>query len=88
MKTKIRIAVLALALLMAAGGVALANGDLEIPRWVISSGATEAASGDISLNATLGQPIIGEVSNGEVTLGQGYWYGGDGYRVYLPLIQK
>jgi hypothetical protein len=88
MKTKIWIAILLTALVLAAGITALANGELELPRWAISSGATDASNGDITLNATLGQPVVGEVSDGEVTLGQGYWYGGSSYATYLPIILK
>jgi hypothetical protein len=92
MKTKILILALVLALFLVVTGVALANGGLEMPRWVLGSGASDSAAGDVILHATLGQPVTGVVSSGDVTLGQGFWRGGDlpegEYDIYLPLIQR
>jgi hypothetical protein len=92
MKTKILILALALALFLAVTGVALANGGVELPRWVLGGGASDSAAGDVTLHATLGQPVTGVVSAGGVSLGQGFWRGGDlpegGYDIYLPLIQR
>ena len=87
MRTKILI--LALALFLAAAGVALANGGVESPRWVLAGGVSDSAGGSVTLRATLGQPVVGVVTSGggDVTLGQGFWHGG-WYRTYLPLIQK
>jgi hypothetical protein len=94
MKTKVKIWVLVLALFLTMAGVALAS-DVDLPRWVLSGGATDATTGGgTTLRATLGQPVVGLVasSGGEVTLGQGFWCGGslpEGlYRVYLPLVEK
>ena len=67
--------------------MAWANGSLALPRWALSGGASESAAGDVVLRATLGQPVTGAVSTGDVTLGQGFWHGG-GYDVYLPLVLK
>jgi len=69
MKTKILILALLLALLLAVAGVALANGVVELRRVVLSGGASDSAAGDITLHATLGQPVAGIVSGGDVTLG-------------------
>ena len=92
MKTKILILALVLALSLVVVGLALANGGIELPRWVLSSGASDSASGDVTLRATLGQPVVGVVSGGDVTLGQGFWHGGGlpegGYDIYLPLVQR
>ena len=92
MKIKILILVLVLALFLAVAGAALANGNIELPRWVLGGGASDSSTGDVTLHATLGQSVVGVVSAGDVTLGQGFWHGGDlpgdGYEVYLPLIQK
>ncbi len=92
MKTKILIFTLVLALFLGVAGVALANGDVELPRWVLGGGASDSAGGDVTLRATLGQPVVGVVSGGDVTLGQGFWHGGSlpggGYDIYLPLIQR
>jgi len=87
MKTKILI--LVLALFLAATGVALANGDVELPRRVLGGGASESAAEGVALHATLGQPVVGGVSRGDVTLGQGFWGGATpGYDVYLPLVMR
>ncbi len=87
MKTKILILALVLALFLAAAGVALANGSIELPRWVLGGGASDSAAGGVALHATLGQPVVGVVSGGDVTLGQGFWCGATpGYNIYLPLV--
>ena len=92
MKTKILILALVLALFMLATGVALANGSVELPRWALGGGVSDSAAGDVGLRATLGQPVVGVVSGGEVTLGQGFWLGGGlpigGNDVFLPLVQR
>ena len=87
MKTKVLILALVLALTLAATGVVLASNGIEFPRSVLSGGATDSAGGGVSLRATLGQPIVGVISGGDVTLGQGFWFGGTrSYGIYLPLI--
>jgi len=89
MKTKILILALVLALFLAAAGVALANGDVELTRRVRGGGASDSAAEGVALHATLGQPVVGGVSRGDVTLGQGFWGGATpGYDVYLPLVMR
>jgi hypothetical protein len=92
MKTKIPILVLVLVLSLVLGGLALANGGLELPRWALGGGASDSAAGGTALRATLGQPVVGVVSAGVVTLGQGFWHGGSlpegGYDLYLPIIKR
>ncbi len=87
MKTRILILVLVLALFLVATGAALANGVVELPRWVLGGGASDSAAEGVALRATLGQPVVGVVSGGDVTLGQGFWCGATpGYNIYLPLV--
>jgi hypothetical protein len=87
MKAKILILALVLALFLAAAGVALANDGVEWPREVLGGGASDSAVGGTTLRATLGQPVVGVISGGDVTLGQGFWGGATpGYNVYLPLV--
>jgi hypothetical protein len=89
MKIKLLILALVLALSLLAAGAALADNGFELPRWVLGSGATDATAGSVSLHATLGQPIVGVVSSGQVSLGQGFWHGGSrGQDIYLPLVLK
>jgi hypothetical protein len=86
MKTKILI--LLLVLFLGVVGVALTqSGGLDLPRWVLSGGASDSAGGDVTLRATLGQPLVGVISSGDVTLSQGFWHGSE-YDIYLPLVQK
>jgi hypothetical protein len=86
MKTKILI--LLLVLFLGVVGVALTqSGGLDLPRWVLSGGASDSAGGDVTLRATLGQPLVGVISSGDVTLSQGFWHGSE-YDIYLPLIQR
>ena len=87
MKTSMLILALMLALILVAAGVALANGGLSRPREVVGGGASDSTAGDVTLRATLGQPVVGPVSGGGVTLGQGFWRGAPwGYKIYLPLV--
>jgi hypothetical protein len=90
MKTKLLI--LTLALLLAVASVALANDIVEFPRWVLSGGASDSSGGVLTLQATLGQPVVGVVSGGDITLGQGFWLGGillgQGHDIYLPLVSR
>jgi hypothetical protein len=91
MKTFTRILPLALALSLLVAGLVLAAGDLERPREVLSAGASEStAAGGVSLQGTLGQPLVGIVSGsgGRITLGQGFWHGAAQYRIYLPLATR
>lgn len=89
MKTKILIFSLVMVLSLAIVGLALANNGVAVPRWVLGGGASDATAGDTTLRATLGQPMVGVVSDGNVTLGQGFWHGGSsGHNIYLPLVQR
>jgi hypothetical protein len=89
MKTKILILVLVFSLSLIVIGSALADGCIELPRWVLGSGVSDSAGGGATLRATLGQPVVGVVSNGDIALGQGFWIGSSGrYPIYLPLVQR
>ena len=58
--------------------VALAQGTAAINWWVLGGGGAPSSGGNVSLNDSLGQPIIGPSSGGNVALGSGYWYGNYG----------
>ena len=92
MKSKKLILLLILALFLVVAGMTMAKGVVELPRWAMGGGASDSTAGDVSLRATLGQPVIGTVSGGDVTLGQGFWLGGrlpEGESdIYLPLVQR
>ena len=91
---KIKILILVLILLMATAGAALASASIELPRWVLGGGASNATAGSVGLRSTLGQPVVGVVtsSGADVTLGQGFWHGGNlpagHHYIYQPLVQK
>jgi hypothetical protein len=55
--------------------LALAQGTAAINRWVISGGGGPSSGGNVTFNDTLGQPIVGPSSSGNVWLGAGYWGG-------------
>ncbi|MBU0495304.1 MAG: hypothetical protein KKA73_22740 [Chloroflexi bacterium] len=65
----------ALGLLGLAGGAALAQGSAAIEWWVLAGGGGRVSSGAVVLYDTLGQPVVGSASGGNITLGDGYWYG-------------
>jgi hypothetical protein len=81
-------AVLLAGLVIATG--ALAQGTAAIERWALgSAGGESTGAGDVALNSTLGEPIIGPSSGGSVSLGAGYWHGGAvDYRIHLPLVLR
>jgi len=60
-----------LALLLVTGGVS-AQGGPAVPWWVVSGGGAASGGGTVTLNDTLGQPVVGDASGGEVTLRTGY----------------
>jgi hypothetical protein len=51
-------------------GLALANGSVELARWVLGGRVSDSAVGSTTLRATLGQPVVGVVSSGDVTWGK------------------
>ena len=87
-----RTAILAITLLscvLIAAGV-LANGTPGIDWWVFGSGGGGASGGNVTLDATLGQPIIGTSSGGSTSLEAGFWPGAGEvtYDVYLPQVSR
>ena len=83
------LAVALLAGLMLARG-ALAQATPALERWVVgSAGGQSTTAGEMIVNSTLGEPIVGPSSGDSVSLGAGYWYGAARqYMVYLPLVLR
>ena len=54
-------------------GGALADSITTIDWWVVSGGGGESSGSTVTLNDTLGQPIIGTSSNGNISLQASYW---------------
>jgi hypothetical protein len=74
-KRTIRILLAILGILGLAGAALAQGGTPAIDWWVLAGGGAPASGGTIVLNDTLGQPIVGSSSGGDVALGAGYWYG-------------
>lgn len=76
MRARIPIWSLSVALLLAlAIPVALAQQAAELPWEVIGGGGAPSAGPGVTLNGTLGQPMIGPSTAAGTDLGAGYWYG-------------
>jgi hypothetical protein len=58
--------------------------------WVLGSGGGPSSGGTITLDGTLGQPVVGVSTNGVTTLSAGYWFAGhvSGNTSFLPLIMR
>ena len=61
---------------------------LDLSWTVLGAGGGHAASASYSLEATLGQPLVGPSSGSAVTIAAGFWQDQAGYRVYLPIVLK
>jgi hypothetical protein len=74
MKKRVILAVLAaLAMGLVGMGVALAQGTHLVDRWIIAAAGTRSTGGDVTLDDTFGEPIVGPSSGGDVSLQAGYW---------------
>ena len=73
-------------------GVALAStaggGGPFISRYVIGGGGGHAAAAPYTLDATVGQAVIGTVSNGSEELCAGFWCGLGPQPIYLPIALR
>jgi hypothetical protein len=84
---------IAVCLLLGAGQalqVAQASDPPGIGWWVLSPGGGPASGEAITLNATLGQPVVGQSSAGSTLLKAGYWAAapeGEAM-IYLPVLRK
>lgn len=92
---KLTVITITLALLLGlAAGIARAGSSAHYAvNWqVLAGGGGPVATGGVSLNGTLGQPVVGPAAGGGVTLGAGYWCGSSsrsaGFELYLPLILR
>lgn len=55
--------------------LALAQSPTEIDWAVVAGGGGASNTGELTVDDTLGQPVIGFAQAGETSLGAGYWYG-------------
>lgn len=75
-------------------GVAMAAELPSLKWYVIGGGGGPMVNGKTEINGTLGQPVVGLVSEGKYSLYAGYWAGvedvylpADEY-IFLPLIRR
>jgi hypothetical protein len=90
MKTKRLIPAVALALVVVSlSAVAVfALSDAAVDWWVVASGGAPSSAGGITMNCTLGQPVVGQSAGGDVALSAGFWSAGGVYSTYLPLVMS
>jgi hypothetical protein len=87
----IKIAVVVLVAMVAAGGVLAVRASplaLDIDRYVIGGGGGHSEAGSFVLDGTVGQAIAGTVNSYPYDLCAGFWCGMGGYKVYLPLVLR
>lgn len=85
-----------LLILLLAGVVRAGSSDNFAINWqVLSGGGAPAATGNVTLNGSLGQTAIGPSTGDNLSLGAGYWYGSNllsiapgNEPVYLPIILR
>ena len=86
-----KIVVLSLVLFcsLVVAGIVWADGVPTIPWSVIGGGGGHLEVAPYILDGTIGQPVVGWVSNLPYELCAGYWCGAViPYRVYLPLVLR
>jgi hypothetical protein len=79
--------VLVVALAFAAAAFAGGDGPA-IDWWIIGGGGGGASGGNVTLDSTLGQPIVGPSRAGNAWLGAGYWYAEQPVQVFLPMVAR
>jgi hypothetical protein len=93
MKT-IRIVTLVLALSLLLAGLAGSAEPDAIDWWVLAGGGgPRSGNGQMSLDATLGQPVTGPSAGGDTRLNDGYWQpmpepAVPDYHIYLPVVLR
>ncbi len=71
------------------GVVGAAGGGYDLPWSVLGGGGGSLGNGGITLDGTVGQPVVGQVSASSYALCTGFWCGAAGeYRVYLPVVLR
>lgn len=88
---KMKILALSLAVLLLILGIGVSSAVLtatyDIDWWVFSGGGAPSSVGNVTLDGSLGQSIIGNSSSANYELDAGYWLRGV-YEVFLPLVLK
>jgi hypothetical protein len=85
---------LLLFILLGAAHLARADGPAyTLDWWTVDGGGGQlsSAGGEYVLNGTTGQPDAGVLSDGDYTLGGGFWGGAEvavTYNIHLPLVLR
>ncbi len=79
---------LVLAALLLVTSVVLAANGYEISRYVIGGGGRHSEADPYTLDATVGQAVVGVTSSDSYELCAGFWCGMGEYKVYLPIILR
>ena len=61
---------------------------LEVQRYVIASGGGHSEAGDLTLDGTVGQAVVGTTTQGTFDLCSGFWCGMGTYNLYIPLAMQ
>ena len=71
-------------------GTAFALSIPTVDWWVFGGVGARSIGGDIAINDTIGQSMIGSSTGGDITLEAGYWFSGIGTspetHIFLPLV--
>jgi hypothetical protein len=59
----------------------------QIDWWVVAGGGDRSVQGEIVLEDTIGQPVVGASQPGSPGLSAGYWVR-QGSVLYLPVVRK
>ena len=73
------------ALVLGGMGQTVAQGSVQMNWWVIAAGGAPSSGGAVTIDDTLGQPVIGPAEGSTVSLGAGNWYPGSGPAAVSPL---
>lgn len=86
---RLRALVVLLMLIVALAAVEAAASDgFAVTRYAFNGGGGVSQVGDLRLTGSVGQPIVGSGSNGEVSVDSGFWWGpAVSHAAYLPLVR-
>ncbi len=83
---RLSLIVIAAVVALAGAGVAAAQGGPAVEWWVISGGGAPSSGTGVTLNDTLGQPVIDLSSGAGVSLAAGYWVGCTAAAAVMPVV--
>ncbi len=91
-RKKLVLALAVVALLALSGAVLAQGGEPAVDWWVLAGGGGSATGAGVTLHDTLGQPVAGGSSGGNVSLAAGYWQEATALELtqatWLPLVLR